>query len=77
MSGDNWGQIRGQIGDTGDNDPIPTGDTGDKPSRRVVPVPGGKLSPAEHADADGSLTDRTAPQTLPYADTPAPTGGHP
>jgi hypothetical protein len=39
MTGDNWGQIWGQIGDTGDIDPIPTGDTGDNPPRRDVPCP--------------------------------------
>lgn len=39
MTGDNWGQMRGQTGDTGDTCLVPTGDTGDKPPRRVVPCP--------------------------------------
>jgi hypothetical protein len=39
MSGDNWGQFRGQIGDTGDKCLSLTGDIGDNPPLGGCPRP--------------------------------------
>jgi hypothetical protein len=58
--------MRGQLGTlpgtTGDKCMSPTGDTGDKPSRRVVPVPGTGLVPGAEMKTEPAHGHSEAPE---------------
>jgi hypothetical protein len=74
MTRDISGQNSGQTRDTRDIRPFPTRDTRDKPARRVVPVPGWKLSrteisPPERIKYVGTLTRLRGNQSVGLAAT--------